>query len=99
MDPAQFHSRLFGEDHKDRIAVFDAVQSAELGHGAACRLDGELVPGLYFSVGASQVLPFEVVGSRDDAPAGLPGILKGWLFTGGLDTCVKERTFVVFSKE
>lgn len=97
--PAQFHIRLLGEDHKDRIAVFDAIQSTEPGHGAACWLDGELVPGLYFSVGASQVLPFKVVGSRYDASAGLPGIFESWLFPGGLNSCVKERPFVVFSKE
>ncbi len=67
MNTAKLGGWLSGEDHKDRIAVFDAVETAKPGDGTAGRLDQVLISLLFSAVGSFEVLPFIVTGCGDDA--------------------------------
>ena len=67
MDFRELCCWLFSEDYKDRITIFDTVKTTEPGHCAAFGLDRKFVTGLYFAVCTFEVLPFKVIGCRDNA--------------------------------
>ena len=94
MDETDALTGITSEDGENRVRkaqiVLDAVQAGQPADFGAGGLDHEFITGLDLAVRRNEVLPFKIVGSRDDAAMRSPGFPKSRLLGSSLGTGIDK---------
>ena len=92
VDAGQFGGRSAGQYGKMGITILKPVQTGQPGDGGTGRLDGVLVPCLFYTGRGDEMFPFVVPGRGDNASSSLPAFLPHGFTAGGLHAAVYERS-------
>lgn len=95
MDLEKLRSRIFCENSENRveeiIGLLNSVEPRKISNTGISWFDRIFLPGDGFAVRPLQVLPFELVGGRNDTAMLLPVFGKGLFLLRCFDSCIDNR--------